>query len=141
LRVFLTVAIPVLSAILWRMGGAQGYDKRWRRLGVPITFLVVSILLDNWFKGAVSAGVLIFATHLPITLIGNEERDNWWWIPILGQIHGAALAPFNWTVGVAVGALYSVLLLTSVYTNYKFKWEWFEYSAGALLGLGFMCVV
>lgn len=128
---------------LWRLGGSV--NTRYRRLGCPLLLLIFSMVsgFPLW-KAGLSAVALFGATSLPITLIGDKEKENLVWIPFLGQIIGATLIPLtlwpHWWIGLiamlTVGLIYTGLIFLSVFTNYKFKWSWFELLFGAIYAIG-----
>ena len=133
----------VLMSVLWRLGGSV--NKLYRRIGAPVLLLISTTLSGFvWWKAMACAGALCGATFLPITLIGSEEKDNLIWIPLLGQIIGATLIPLtlftHWWIGLIamfiMGACHTGLIFLSVFTNYKFKWSWFELIFGTIYGLG-----
>lgn len=44
-----TFAVTGLSALLWAMGGAEGYSKGWRRIGVPVLICcIISMVQTSW---------------------------------------------------------------------------------------------
>lgn len=143
----INVFFIVGMSVLWRLGGSV--KKEYRRFGAPVLLFIYSIIIGtNFIFSLVSAGALILVTHLPITLIGSEEKDNLFWIIVLGQLFGATLIPFSlwdkWLVGIiggiVFGGIYSNLIYLSVFSNYKFKWSYVEILFGATYAISVITI-
>lgn len=69
------VVAPVVTA-LWRMGGADGYSKAYRRIGVPATICGVCLILTGNYAFVVSGllmwGVLTIGYGIPSTQPPDE---------------------------------------------------------------------
>lgn len=120
-----------LCALLWRLGG-NGYI-RLRRWGIP---LVILLLHQNW-TGLISALALFTVTSLPITLTGDDVKENLDWIVVLGLLHGLTLFPItsNILLSIAVGFTYWGLVYLTTKEPYKWDWKYFEIIFGFLFGL------
>jgi len=80
----------VLNSVFWRMGGADGYDKLWRRIGC--TFVISSMLLIhsnmNLLEWAITTVMIgwgcwsYFAWLNHIVALwwrGIEHKREYWW--------------------------------------------------------------
>ena len=57
LHEFFIVVLCIVSSIFWRMGGAAGYTKNWRRLGSSLCMLAIVLLggiVTPWWRVPVS---------------------------------------------------------------------------------------
>ena len=147
----LSILFILGMAILWRLGGSV--DKLCRRIGAPVLLLVYGEIIhhDLWHSlltlGA--TGALCGVTYLPITLVGDQEKENLLWICFLGLFHGMTLIPLtllsHWWIGliamILVGLAYSGLIFLSVFSGYKFKWSYFELLFGAIYALAVTMII
>jgi len=75
----LYILLCFLAGMLWRMGGAEGYDKLWRRIGSALCMLVSIILIRGLFTflNIASAVLLIWGC---VSYMGwlNSIVKLWW---------------------------------------------------------------
>lgn len=138
------IVCVIASSVMWRMGGADGFSKNWRRIGVPIITLVYGLIMGLYWQAPLIAFFIWLISILPITLIGSEViPKNIAWIICLGTFYGATISisffpsAFYMLLGAGVYTLvYSTLVLGSeAYRLSTGKDIWWiqEYLSGGIL--------
>jgi hypothetical protein len=80
-KILLVLGLSILSAILYRMGGAKGYDTKFRDLGCPTISLITlfvcqPFILTYWWAYLLCFG-LYFASLT--TYFKKKGEDALWW--------------------------------------------------------------
>lgn len=102
-----------LSMILYRLGGADGYSKLYRRLGVPACVAVVCVIGQNWI------GLLTPALMYGVLSMGygiNSHLTKWLKNPFIvrgavGLLLAVSSLPLLWGQWNAI-AFYSALSIS-----------------------------
>ena len=59
-KIAIWIALCVASAILYRLGGASGYNTKFRDFGVPACVSAVVVLLGQAHWSVVASAILMF---------------------------------------------------------------------------------
>lgn len=76
------LTLVILSSIFWRLGGAAGYDKLWRRLGSTICML--GVLWPTSLLQLMSLPLLLWGCSSYFGWINkfidveDKDREYWW---------------------------------------------------------------
>jgi len=133
IQVIVSFVYILLMMAFWYMGGA-GVErfpfnqlpsqlaktlttKNWRRYGAPIATLVFGLTMAHWWQAPIAAILLYVGAILPITLIGSDVLENWWWHPIHGLLYGTTALAMSLLGGWLWGAIAAciVAVLYAVY--------------------------
>lgn len=107
-----------LSAILYRLGGADGYSKLFRRIGVPICIGVNTVINQDWWAllalpllyGALSMG---YGINSRLTKL---LKNPYYVRGAAGLLYALANLPILWG-NWALTAFYIIMLVTWVTLN------------------------
>ncbi len=99
------LAACVASATLYRMGGADGYNTKFRDFGVPTCVVMVLMIMGffNWMFipifGLTFAAMTTYHKWLG-RLVGRKDNEVHWesWA-MTGLAYSMALIPYAWTTG------------------------------------------
>jgi len=128
--------------MLDRMGGADGYDKAWRRYGIPLVLFLYSMSVEQAILSVLLA--VIFTFNLDeIEEVNYEEiflhglGVSYCLFNVAGWF-GAVVAVW-WTVGTALSNFgidnrYTLALWDS-FRRWRLDWKWVEIGRGACMGL------
>lgn len=114
LNIGLLLVLSIISGILGRMGGAEGFNTKYRDLGVPAVFVAIMCLftqirgIAEWSALVISALLLFGALTTYWQKLFSE--DNLWFS---GFICGLATMPLLWC-GIALWAIIARALLLAV---------------------------
>jgi len=107
------ITLSILSGILYRMGGSDSYDTKWRDMGCPamalITLFVSGGQLSWWW-------VVCFGLHLGsmTTYWKKKGTDAHWynWV-FTGLGYSLAYLPYAFLSGIWAGFLARIILTTA----------------------------
>lgn len=135
------LALMVVSAILWRLGGK--YDKFWRRLVLPSLLACFCVLMADFRWVYPIMGVcygLVF--RLPFTLKGSDLSDswlNWAWVSVWACLLVAPGLLYNcdlWPAILSAGLIAVCAYLSNIKaTRLIFTWDRCEYIFGAAVSI------
>lgn len=139
------VVLTVLSAILYRMGGAgkegqwyeEALDTKWRDIGVPLCVLGVVILLGNFHWTAIVSSVLMFGAMCTYWKPKGEDAKWYNWF-ITGLMYAVAWLPYcNYTHNYIGFAIYSIIISigTMAWSELNDDAVWEECGRGAIVTL------
>lgn len=136
--------IILSCSVLNRLGGS--IDKNYRRFGIGLALSLYGILRGvPWYLALIcvaSSQIL----RLPITLFGNDVRDdwfNWVWFYAVSVLYSLSVLPlclmnlegyfiYASLFGLITGTLF--VLSNIKLTSEIFKWDIVEYIYGGLIG-------
>lgn len=132
----LVIVFIALCAVLNRAGGK--FDKRWRRIGLPLLIMLYGLLKHRWWSVlSLPLGFGVFC--LPITLVGDDIKAHWYnwvWVFVLGCLIG--LIPiYSGLLAIGYGLIFFLLVF---FSNLKktadiFRWDRVELIYGSLLAI------
>lgn len=137
IKIISTLAIAVLTAICYRMGGSGNYPRWWRPLGVGLGVLTSGLILFPMSKWA-CVGLLASAgasAGLSTTYFKKKGTDAQWynWM-LVGIALSCATMPLQSTIGHWLGFCIRFIVLTIYITL------WSQFQGNAVkeeLGRGF----
>ena len=91
----MVLVLSILSGILGRMGGAQGYNTRWRDIGCSLVVLLTLFVLFGFHLSLWWIYLLIFGLHWAILSTYWDwlfKEDNLWFS---GFACGLMIMPIN----------------------------------------------
>ena len=110
------VLLMFIAGVLGRMGGAHGYNTKWRDIGCPLVLIVAAILYSGWHADVWWAYAMVFGLSWAAfstywdTLFGY---DNFWFS---GLMVGLAGVPLIFTdISLWPLVLCRILLLTAAW--------------------------
>ena len=96
----------IASSIFWRMGGAAGYDKLWRRIGSSACMILILFSTPVTWDLVFASGLIIWGcTSYFGWLTPGDKKERWFNYLLAASItEGAALLiHFNWILaGIAL---------------------------------------
>lgn len=86
--------LPILSAIFWRMGGAAGYDKLWRRIGSSLCILMPLFLIPISLLHIVAVAMVLWGSWSYFGwLTPGDIKERWFnYLAAACMTQGAAVA-------------------------------------------------
>ena len=94
------LVFSIIGAILYRMGGASGYDTKFRDIGIPT---LVVLYLSLFVRDSISVVPFILSMLFTFGLVfasqttyfkKKGEPARWWNWVLVGLANGIALVPF-----------------------------------------------
>ena len=73
MKILIWLIVTILSAILYRMGGAKGYNTKFRDLGCPLANLILL-----WYLGLSGAFLLKIGLFLGVFLLMFGALTTYW---------------------------------------------------------------
>ena len=74
LKGWIIITIPV-CAYLWALGGAEGTNLLWRRIGVPLCLGVFAATMGPGLRHLISIGLMFSATTLGYGIPSENDND------------------------------------------------------------------
>jgi len=138
MTIFFVVALAILTAILYRMGGSDEYPKAVRRFGCPITVLASLYILGihgPWWAYLVSYLALYGALTTYHDYLTDDGSENWICWLMTGLVYGLAMFPFFalWKMVLARSLVLAVF--TCIWSEGQSDPVWEELGRGFLLGI------
>jgi hypothetical protein len=96
MKYLILLALTIASAILYRMGGASGYDKLWRRIGCAIVATGALFLFISPHWAFILHALLLYAGLTTYHDYFNDGKENWVCWLITGLVYGLAALPLAW---------------------------------------------
>ena len=100
MKILILLVLSILSGILGRMGGAKGYDTKWRDVGCPLIALIALWLLVDFKSSYWWTYLLILGLHWVLfSTYWNWlfKEDNLWFSGFAVGL-AISLLLFNWSV-------------------------------------------
>lgn len=126
----LFIPLAFLAGVLYRMGGAAGFNTKYRDLGVPCVMLAAMKVLGHFHWSLFICFGLLFGSLT--TYFKKKGADAFWynWL-IVGLAYSIAMLPFtiivthNWLgFGVRVAVLTTLITLWSEFVGNAVIEEW-----------------
>lgn len=115
MRKLINLVISVISGIMWRLGGAEGFSKGFRRYGVSgILGIMAFLKTKKWYIGFLSMGMAFGAFTLGY---GESSFIGEFWYNIVDS-------HLMWDICVraTVGLLYGLAYLPTILCIKKYKY-------------------
>lgn len=114
LKIFITLVATVASFILYRMGGSDAYNTKWRDMGCPTVAFIALWLLEGfklayWWAYLISFGLMFGALTTYWNKKGASERFINFYLHGLGI--SLALAPYAYISHHWLGFSFRVVIL------------------------------
>ena len=132
------LALAVVSAILYRMGGAAGYNTKWRDLGCPLVAVASALVIGmcHWSL-VISFGVMFGAMTTYWKRKGQDAHWYHWWTT--GLIYAVAFLPPAYFLSRIEAFVYYAIFVSTVTTVWSVLMSnvvWEECGRGAILIIG-----
>ncbi len=132
------VLLVVASAILYRMGGAAGYNTKWRDLGCPLVAVASALVvgLCHWSL-AISFVVMFGAMTTYWKRKGQDAHWYHWWTT--GLIYVVAFLPVAYFLSRIEAFVYYAIFVstvTALWSALVSNVVWEECGRGAILIIG-----
>ena len=109
------LTFSLLSALLYRFGGKEGYHTTLRDVGVPCVLLLAMRQLGMWHWSLIPSALLLFASLT--TYWKKKGTDAMWWNWLLtGLGYSLSLLPYVICTGIWINFLIRTLVLTTLVT-------------------------
>ena len=132
------LVLAVVSAILYRMGGAAGYNTKWRDLGCPLVAVASALVVGLWHGSLViSFGVIFGAMTTYWKRKGQDARWYHWWTTVL--IYAVAFLPVAYFLSRIEAFVYYAIFVstvTALWSALVSNVVWEECGRGAILIIG-----
>jgi len=152
LVLLLLVLMSIIGGVLYRMGGASGFNTKFRDFGIPSIGVIVLLALgrfshlNSWLVlSYILTWGLMFASQ---TTYFKKKGSNakWWNWMLVGLANGIALVPYAWQTGLWMEALLRTLILAIAITIWSEVCDdavWEEVGRGVLiiLTLGLFLII
>lgn len=132
---FLTILLTLCSSVLYRMGGATGYNTKFRDLGCPTCATLAMLLWFGWAWTLIPCFLLLFGSMTTYWKKKGTEAHWYNWL-LTGLGYSVSLLPWiiqthDWT-GFALRT-FVLTGLTTVWKTYIFNAVVSELGMGALV--------
>lgn len=144
MQFILTLVLAVVAGILYRMGGSENYNTKFRDIGVPTIMMIVMILWGFWHWSLILSWALLFGAMTTYwgfvnPLFKKSKVDKYWWNWLLtGLGYALAMLPIVYVWGLWPGFAIRLFVLPVVtmiwsesFSNDKIE-EW---------GRGFLTII
>ena len=152
LAIAFLILMSIIGGVLYRMGGASGFNTKFRDFGIPGVGILVLLVLGNrchvngWsILNYVLTWGFMFAAQT--TYFKKKGKDAKWWNWFLvGLANGLALIPYAWQTGLWMDALLRTVILAiaiTIWSEVCGDAVWEEVGRGVLiiLTLGLFLIV
>ena len=105
--ILLLIPLAILRGVLGRMGGAEGYDTKYRDIGCSLTIAADWAIILGWYSHIWWVYLLIFGLHWAAFCTYWDKifkKDNFWFS---GFVVGLCIAP---VLFIDSGLLWVILL-------------------------------
>ena len=132
------LVLAVASAILYRMGGAAGYNTKWRDLGCPLVAVASASVIGLGHWSLVITFVLLFGAMTTYwKRKGQDARWFHWWTT--GLIYAVAFLPVAYYLDRVEAFVFFTLFVsmaTAIWSALIRNVVWEECGRGAILIIG-----
>ena len=103
--IFIWLALTILGAVLYRMGGAQGYNTKWRDCGVSLVVIAMLTIFKNphglwqWLSLLPTFGLTWGALTSYHYFLPKPPDYTWPYYMLHGFICALASVCFAWATG------------------------------------------
>lgn len=135
MKIIIVILASVLSAVLYRLGGASGYNTKFRDVGCALISCLVLGYLVAWHWTL----ILVFgATWGTLTTYWKKKGSNakWYNWLITGAMYSVATLPFIFAEGIWLGFISRTIVLgglTMMWSEVNGNAVWEETGRGAIL--------
>jgi len=133
----------VVGAIIYRMGGSDEYNTKWRDLGIPTLVTIVLLCFGPGFSGSILGALcyfltfgLVFAAQTTYFKQKGQDAKAWNWM-LVGLANGLALAPYTFLTGQWLAFVVRTVALIIMITAWS---EWKDNAIEEELGRGFLII-
>lgn len=144
LEAVVLVLMSAVAGVLYRMGGASGYNTKYRDLGIPIVGILLllgygSITHTSWVNNTVLCITFILMFASQTTYFKKKGENSRWcnWM-LVGLANGLALIPYGIMVGQLEEAILRTWLLAigiTIWSEVNDDAVWEEVGRGVLIVL------
>jgi hypothetical protein len=111
LKITLTIILSALAGLLYRLGGASGYNTKFRDLGVPTVGIGLLWFLGGWNWWLILCFGLYFGSLT--TYWKKKGTDAMWWNWLFtGLGYSLAFLPYTIATGHYLGFIIRTILVT-----------------------------
>ena len=138
MNILIWSVLVVASAVLYRMGGSDKYDTKWRDLGVPLCSVLALTVLSYWHWVLCIYYLLLFGSLTTYWKKQGTDADWWNW-SLTGFFYGLSVAPYVFVSGHWLGfGLYVafVTIAVTLWSELIKNSVWEENGRGAIIVLG-----
>ena len=117
--ILLTLLASILGAVLYRIGGASGYNTKFRDLGLPTVGIGLLWILGGWNWWLILCFGLYFGSMTTYWKKKGTDAKWWNWL-FVGLGYSLAFLPYSIATGHWLGfgiRTFLVTILTSVWSN------------------------
>lgn len=134
LKILGIIATTVSASTLYRMGGADGYNTKFRDLGVPTCMVLSMIIMGKIHWILAICFMLLFGSLTTYhkwfgRLLGRKDNEVHWegWA-MTGFCYAMAMLPFAWTYGHWLGFISRTIVCVLFISGWSVavgnaKWE------------------
>ena len=137
----IVILLIILFGILYRMGGAEGYDTKYRDIGCSLCILLIAFLLgirSAWWTWPIAFGLhwgALSTYHKWLNkFFGHDKEDvHWYGWFFHGLVLGLAIMPiahFVW--GIVLLRSLIMGLFTMAWSEYNKQVVWEEVGRGVI---------
>jgi len=134
--IILTILGAAAGAVCYRLGGAAGYNTKFRDIGVP---LVACLVMWSWGWGHWSLvlcfGLLFASLTTYFKKSGHDAR--WWNWALCGLAYGVSALPIAWAFDLWWGFIYRTIFLVGSITAWS---EFIDDPVWEECGRGFLII-
>lgn len=136
IKLLILLLLSLLSAVLYRMGGSEGFNTKFRDLGVPTVATLALFVLGVFHWSLILHFGLLFGA---LTTYWNFKKDVKWWNWLLtGLFYGLSALPLLFCgIGIFPILLRSILLAVIIMVwNTWFNKPLFGFTSDVITELG-----
>lgn len=148
----LLILMSAIGGVLYRMGGASGFNTKFRDFGIPSVGVITLLILGSHYHintwlvlNYILVWGLMFASQT--TYFKKKGSDaKWWNWMLVGLVNGVALVPYAWQTGLWIDAILRTAILAIAITIWSEVCDdavWEEIGRGVLiiLTLGLFLII
>lgn len=115
-KILYVILLSIFSGILYRMGGAKGYNTKFRDIGVPLCAISVLSILGVWHSSLIISAVIMFGALTTYWKRKGEEALWYhWYLHSLGC--ALSMLPFIYfNRQYAIGGVIYIILMPIIAT-------------------------
>ena len=135
LWIVLEVILVIASAILYRMGGADGYNTKWRDFGCPLAAVASALIIGLRHWSLVLSFGALFGTMTTYWKRKGEDAQWYNWL-MTGFMYAMAFLPTVWFLSRFEAFVYFTLFLsiaTMIWSEAMDDVVWEECGRGVIL--------
>lgn len=125
-----------LSGVLYRLGGAKGWNTKYRDFGCPLILIAVVVLSGHWHWTLIPSAILMFGSLCTYWDKWGTDDVEWYEWMVTGFFYGMSMLPYAIGTGHYVGFIMRTIfltVLTMLWSEYHDDVIFEEGGRGALL--------